>query len=1310
MPGMVSLPHGAIMKPILQILRKPWVRTVLAVPLVYGLIGFLGLPWLVRHQLPPRVGQLLQRPLSIGAVNFNPFLLRLELRDTTLTEGDGQPLFALQRLLIDFELLDTLRNRAPTFAELRLERPMLQLVQEPDGTLNLSRLIDDLPDSPEPATPAEDSPPPRLVLQRIVLADGRVALENRASEPPIANQAEHLDLELKNLSTLPARAGRYAVDAALPDGGSLRWSGELSLNPVRSSGTVTVAGLKLAMLWHWAQDRLALAEPAGDLELSSRYAFAQQEGENRLQLEETRVLLKGLQLATAEPRRPLLALDTLRIDPARIDLGEQTVAIPAITLEKGQLDLVADANGELNWLTLLGRGQPAATPAAPSVTPPTSAAASATGEPGRPWSIRLGAFQLKDLAIGYRAEPNETPVEATIGSLGLAFGAEATLGGTAAPDWKIGDIGLQLRQISLRQAQDPLLQLDDIRLERASIDGVAHAIHAPLLAIGKGHIGADIDPEGRLNWRTLLPPAPDATTTAPTAPEPPAADTPAGQPWQLALDELRLDGLGLELSDASRAAPIMAQLGELGLTLKAAASLDAAAPQVRVEGLNLQLNRLAIAELDQDAPLLAWDVLRLEDGHADLGQREAGARRLLVQGGGTALAREAGGDLYPLSSLRAPAAESPAPTSQPPRGTTASTAPPWHYSLGEVAIQDFDLGIRDQTRTPPLAYDLDGLTLSVRAVDNRVGTPMPFTLAARVRQGGQLRVNGSAAQSGESARARIELERFDLRPLQGMLDEHVALRLEAANLSTQLALDYRNARPAPQVRVSGGASLANLKLTQGRDGGKFLSWDDLIARGIDFSLAPDRLAVKELKLIGMDSVIAIREDKRSNIGDILKTPDAGKPAAAAPPPLSPARPAATPAFPVAVNRLLISGGRVDFSDASLVLPFATRVHDLSGSIAGFSLTPKSRATIQLAGHVDAFGEARVDGSLSPLDAQQFSDIGVAFRNVAMTSLSPYSATFAGRTIESGKLDLDLLYRIEDRQLKSQNKLVLEQFRLGERVESPNATALPLDLAVALLTDANGRIQVSVPIEGRLDDPRFAYGKVIGEAFATLVRNIVSAPFNALAALIPGGSSGDPGTVAFDPGRAELPPPEREKLQKLAGMLAGKPGLKLTVHGGVDDQADTLALKWLAVRRAVARELDVPLAPDETPDSVNVTDPASQRSLEMLAAAGQGGEHVAAAYVRDTGRNPQRVGRVAGWFGQGSQTPDFYERLLDWVVEHAVLPPGALAELADRRARAVMAELTERQRFDRARLVQGPAVAAKATEDGRVAIALELDTD
>ena len=273
------------MKPILQILRKPWVRTVLAVPLVYGLIGFLGLPWLVRHQLPPRVGQLLQRPLSIGAVNFNPFLLRLELRDTTLTEGDGQPLFALQRLLIDFELLDTLRNRAPTFAELRLERPMLQLVQEPDGTLNLSRLIDDLPDSPEPATPAEDSPPPRLVLQRIVLADGRVALENRASEPPIANQAEHLDLELKNLSTLPARAGRYAVDAALPDGGSLRWSGELSLNPVRSSGTVTVAGLKLATLWHWAQDRLALAEPAGDLELSSRYAFAQQEGENRLQLE-----------------------------------------------------------------------------------------------------------------------------------------------------------------------------------------------------------------------------------------------------------------------------------------------------------------------------------------------------------------------------------------------------------------------------------------------------------------------------------------------------------------------------------------------------------------------------------------------------------------------------------------------------------------------------------------------------------------------------------------------------------------------------------------------------------------------------------------------------------------------------------------------------------------------------------------------------------------------------------------------------------------------------------------------------------------
>ena len=333
-----------------------------------------------------------------------------------------------------------------------------------------------------------------------------------------------------------------------------------------------------------------------------------------------------------------------------------------------------------------------------------------------------------------------------------------------------------------------------------------------------------------------------------------------------------------------------------------------------------------------------------------------------------------------------------------------------------------------------------------------------------------------------------------------------------------------------------------------------------------------------------------------------------------------------------------------------------------------------------------------------------------FNNVTMSSLSPYSATFAGRKIESGKLDLDLQYRIEQSQLKSQNKITLSQFKLGETVESPNSSSLPLDLAIALLTDAEGKIKASVPVEGSLDDPKFALGGVIWDALATLITNVATAPFNALGSLLGSGDGSDPGTIAFDAGQAGIPPPEREKHQKLAASLNERPKLKLIVHGGYEPKADAQALKSLAIRRAVAERLEVSLAPGEAPDAVNVSDAASQRVLEKLATERGGADSVVTAYAREKGRQPQRAGAMSGLFDKPSQTPEFYEMLLAWLVEQTPLPQGDLDDLADRRGKAVLAELVERQRLDQTRLALGKAEAGKTTPEQRVAIRLELNMD
>src|SRR5262249_30499971 len=214
---------------------------------------------------------------------------------------------------------------------------------------------------------------------------------------------------------------------------------------------------------------------------------------------------------------------------------------------------------------------------------------------------------------------------------------------------------------------------------------------------------------------------------------------------------------------------------------------------------------------------------------------------------------------------------------------------------------------------------------------------------------------------------------------------------------------------------------------------------------------------------------------------------------------------------------------------------------------------------------------------------------VSFRNVEMPPLSPYSATFAGRRIASGRLALDVRYKIDNGALAGDNRIVLEKFTLGERVEAPGALNLPLDLAIALLTDSDGKIDVAVPVKGNVDDPEFSYGHLVWQAIRTLITRIVTAPFRALAALFGGGDSEKLDSIVFDPGRATLLPPEREKLKRVADGLGKRPQLRLVAEGqhGADDR---VALQRPDVEIAVAPKLGRPPAAGPPPPPGHLPQP------------------------------------------------------------------------------------------------------------------------
>jgi len=254
-----------------------------------------------------------------------------------------------------------------------------------------------------------------------------------------------------------------------------------------------------------------------------------------------------------------------------------------------------------------------------------------------------------------------------------------------------------------------------------------------------------------------------------------------------------------------------------------------------------------------------------------------------------------------------------------------------------------------------------------------------------------------------------------------------------------------------------------------------------------------------------------------------------------------------------VRAVRVRDARLDFADRGLNPAFGTRIHSLSGTVLGLSSQRGRRSTVTLDGRVDQYGDVRIRGSLLPLDAMRDLDMALNFRNIPLGSLNPYAMTFAGWKITDGRLGTELRYLVQDRQLKGDNRMVVDNIQLGDEVADYQGTRLPLRLAVAILEDSDGRIDLSLPVAGSLDAPDFSYGHLVWQALRNVLVKVATAPFRALF----GGEGFD--EIYADAGDDRIPPPEREKLHKLAELLAKRPKLKLALGGGYDVAGDTAAL-------------------------------------------------------------------------------------------------------------------------------------------------------
>ncbi len=851
-------------------------------------------------------------------------------------------------------------------------------------------------------------------------------------------------------------------------------------------------------------------------------------------------------------------------------------------------------------------------------------------------------------------------------------------------------LGLQLEGLKLRGAaeKEPSLALDRLRLEGGRFDLEGRSLAFTALTLEDGRVDLARSAAGRLNIEDWFVPA------KPAEPEPAPATEPgaAPQPWKIGLDRLDLDGIGLRYRDAGFAKPLTAEIDKLRLGLKASAEVGGARTEALVEGLGLDLSGVRLAAAGEKQPLFVLDGLSVQEGSIDLSKQTASLKRVTLNQGRLAAVRNASGDIELLRALQ------PRPMSRKAAAKTkkATPAPAWHWQVGEVALAGFEIGLRDEGVQPATRLDLQRIEASVRGLSDRLGAALPVRLDLRVKQGGRFSANGKVVPAPPSADLRLSLDDLALAPAQPYLTQAANLNLASGRLSSAGRFQY-----GKSLDYKGNFALRDLLLNETQTGERFLAWRSLTSE--DLAATPESVEIGTLRVDGLGAKLIIYEDKSVNLKKILKQAEPASPEQTAPPREKP-RGGEERAFRLALDHVLVSDGELDFADLSLALPFGTRIHQFKGSLNGIYSEQGGRPSqLELDGLVDEYGLARAVGQLNLFDPTGFMDIKVDFRNVEMANLTPYSATFAGRKINSGKLSLALEYRIKDRQLQGENQIIMDRLTLGERVESPTAKDLPLDLAIAILEDSDGRIDLGLPVSGSLDDPQFSYGSLIWKAIGNVLTKIVTAPFRALASLFGGGAE-KMESVAFDPGSARLLPPEREKLKQLAQALAKRPKLGLTVQAGYDPEADRARLKEAALQRAITLGMGLKLATDEEAPPLSTVNPKARLAIEALYGERLSKEALAQLQARHLQANPEQQqgpgkmkSRLDGPTPKEEAPPpeelealkgtDLHDVMYRKLLEAEKVPDATLVELGRARGEAIVRELADTLGVPRERLSQ-----------------------
>ncbi|MBR8241862.1 DUF748 domain-containing protein [Burkholderia multivorans] len=1215
---------------------------------LFGLLGFFAAPPLIRHLAEQQLSQQLDRPATIGRIALNPYTLNLEADSIHLGERGGQGDFIDIAKLIVRPSWTSLFRGAPIVNEIRLDSPRFHIVRYDAQRFNFTDLIEKF------STPSKpDSKPTPFSVSNIQINGGRIDFDDR-----LLNEKHVVDdwtLGVPYIATLPSKTDIF-VEPKLRmrfDGSPIAIDGKTK--PFAQSRESEIAlkfdRLDVPKLISYVPAKLPVAVTSGLLSSDLSVNFVMSGDTPALRVSGTVDLTDAK--VTGPASEPLFAARGVHVAAAGLEPLRNAMHFDEIRLDRPVIDLSRDKQGVLNVEKLAGSPAAAPKPASAAANGASRAAAAAASAPA---------------ASGAQAADTKTP------PLDLTIRHVAIDGGTVNLDDRVPATPTALSLTKLAAT------LDGFALQRKT-----PAKYTLSTSLSRG---GDLKAEGSVDVAAKQ------------------VDT------KLVVDALALAPLQPYLGEATRARVLD---GALGATINAKADWGKTPLDAQVADSELSLKSLKLATPDAKAPAIVLPDARAKIAKVDVAARTAEIASVDAHGLALDVKRLKNGNID-LAAFASPA--QPAVPQRTVARKAQAAAPSWHYRIDALNVKEASANFTDLSTPRPVKLAIKPLDLSVQKLGDDMTKPLPVQLKATLNRKGSLNVTGDVTAQPLKLALKIDGNRVDAAAFEPYFGSALNATIASALLNAQGNLTFAQAKDTMRAAYRGNVALVDVRMLDKATSDPFAGWrslaltnlkanyddkgTDVDAARVTFSNFYGRVLLDAQGRLNLNDIVAketgpaqslTRDASKSEPVPLSPgvTPPAAAQAASAAAAQQASAPAAAsatvvvkaapaPQRPVRMHfgELVLQNGRVTYTDNFIKPNYTANLVAIKGTVGAFGTDSTTSAPVDVAANLAGNGPISIKGSVNPLIDKPALDLTATAHDIELTNLTPYSAKYAGYPITKGKLNVDLHYQLANDQLKANNHIFIDQLTFGDHIDNDTATKLPVKLAISLLKNTRGEIDVNLPVSGSLSNPEFSVGGLIWRALLNLIAKAVTSPFSLLAHAFGSGGE-DLGYVEFAPGSAVLTDAQQKKLDTVVKMLTEKPSIRLDLIGRVDPDKDTPGLRTAYVDRLVRQQkLKDVVGQGESIDPMTV-------NVEP----GEYDKYLTRAYKAADFKKPRNL------IGLQKTLPE--ADMKKALAEHAPADDNALRALAQQRAQAVRQYLEGK--IDAKRVfVVAPKLDAKGIED------------